>query len=378
LRKIRPFYQTVQRAPEDGIIGRFMTLTIRRWDDPRSWNAFVATVPHVHFQQSWQWGELAPQLGGEAVRIGALCDGELRGAAQVFVNRLAGGGRTMLYIPRGPALAEQSARLYGPLLEAVRDLGRERSSLGVRIETNLPAGDERVTSILSSMHLRPSFPPSQPRSSWMLDVSKPEDDLLAGMKQKTRYNVRLAAKKGVQVTEADPDDLEEFYALYRVTAERDDFFVHSLDIYRRMFALFREAGMFSMLFARFQGELIAAVTLIHLGDTCWYLHGASSNEHRNLMATYLLQWEAIKRAREWGCRLYDFRAVPDLLQEDQDMYGVYRFKEGFGGYQYTTMHTYSQAFRPGFFGLWQAYFSGRFALTNWRRRRAGLPLRQFA
>jgi peptidoglycan pentaglycine glycine transferase (the first glycine) len=355
-----------------------MTVTISRWDDPASWNAFVATVPHVHFQQSWQWGELAPQLGGEAVRFAAMQDGRLCGAMQVFMNHIAGGHRTMLYVPRGPALSEQSPRLYGPLLDAARTLGQERSSLGLRVETNLPACDRQASSVLSALHLRPTFPPSQPRSSWMLDVGGSEDELLANMKQKTRYNVRLAARKGVDVCEAGSGDLDEFYALYRVTAQRDDFFVHPIDVYRRMFALFRDAGMFAMLFARYQGELIAATTLIHLGDTCWYLHGASSNEHRNLMATYLLQWEGIKRAREWGCRLYDFRAVPDLLREDQDMYGVYRFKEGFGGYQYTTMHTYSQTYRPGMFGLWQAYFSGRFAVTNWRRRRAGLPLRQFA
>jgi lipid II:glycine glycyltransferase (peptidoglycan interpeptide bridge formation enzyme) len=355
-----------------------MTVTIRHWDDPSSWNAFVAGVPHVHFQQSWQWGDLAPQLGGEAVRLAAVRDGELCGAMQVFVNRIAGGGRTMLYVPRGPALREQSARLYSPLIEAARTLGRRRNALGLRIETNLPSDEVAATRILNALRLRPTYPPSQPRSSWMLDVTEDEDALLARMKQKTRYNIRLSSRKGVEVSEAGPGDLEEFYALYRITAERDDFFVHSIDVYRRMFDLFREAGMFTMLFARFEGTLIAATTLIHLGDTCWYLHGASSNEHRNLMATYLLQWEGIRRARGWGCRLYDFRAVPDLLREDQDMYGVYRFKEGFGGYQYTTMHTYSQMYQPGAFGLWQAYFSGRFAITNWRRRRAGLPLRQFA
>jgi hypothetical protein len=96
------------------------------------------------------------------------------------------------------------------------------------------------------------------------------------------------------------------------------------------------------------------------------------------MATYLLQWEGIQWARRNGCTLYDFRAVPDILREDQDMYGVYRFKEGFGGYQLTTLHTYAQAYQPGLFGLWQLYFAGRFKLDAWQRRRHGLPARPFA
>jgi hypothetical protein len=96
------------------------------------------------------------------------------------------------------------------------------------------------------------------------------------------------------------------------------------------------------------------------------------------MATYLLQWEAIRQAKRWGCCLYDFRAIPDLLREDQDMYGVYRFKEGFGGRKVTALHTHAAAYQPGVFGLWQLYFSGRFALQEWQRRRNGLPARQFA
>jgi lipid II:glycine glycyltransferase (peptidoglycan interpeptide bridge formation enzyme) len=212
----------------------------------------------------------------------------------------------------------------------------------------------------------------------VLDIRPEPDELLRAMKQKTRYNIRLAAKKGIAVSEGAPGDLPEFYALLRQTAERDGFFIHSRDVYERMFEIFRGAGRFAMLLARLRGSLVAAVTLVRFGDTCWYVHGASSNEHRNLMAPYLLQWEAINWARTQGCTLYDFRAVPDVLREDQEMYGVYRFKEGFGGRQVTTLPTYSQPYRPLLYGLWQIFFTGRFKLDALRRRRRGLPERQFA
>jgi lipid II:glycine glycyltransferase (peptidoglycan interpeptide bridge formation enzyme) len=223
-----------------------------------------------------------------------------------------------------------------------------------------------------------TWPPSQPRSAWILDIDRQDEDLLGAMKQKTRYNIRLAARKGVEVREGTPDDLDRFFALYEETARRDDFFIQPIEFYRRTFDAFRRAGNFCMLLARTGERVIAAVTLIRFGVTCWYVHGASSNEHRNLMATYLLQWEAIQQAKRWGCTLYDFRAIPDVLREDQDMYGVYRFKEGFGGRVHTAMHTRTMAYSPALFGLWQSYFSGRFALQEVRRRRQGLPARQFA
>jgi len=212
----------------------------------------------------------------------------------------------------------------------------------------------------------------------MLDISPDPDRLLADMKSKTRYNIRLAGRKGVEVTPGQLDDIDEFYDLYRETARRDDFFVQPKEIYESMFRLFGDAGRFCILLARYEGELIGAVTLIVQGTTCWYMHGASSNRHRNLMATYLLQWKAIEWAKSRGCTLYDFRAVPDVFREDQDMFGVYRFKEGFGGYHYTTMHTQGIAYDPWLYGIWQLYFSQRFSIAQRLRRRKGLPVRQFA
>lgn len=355
-----------------------MTVTIRHWDDPATWNRFVASTPDAHFQQSWEWGELAPDLGGCAVRLMAIDDGQPVGSAQVFITPLSRIGKTHLYIPRGPAVSAPSIEILGPLLDAARLLGAEREAVGIRVEPNIPVAAVEWSGIFSALGFHPTYPPSQPRSAWMLDVTPDCDTLLANMKSKTRYNIRLAGRKGIEVAEGGLEDLDAFYALYAETAKRDDFFIHDRSLYARMFALFRRADSFCMLLARHQGTLIAAVTLIRFGPTCWYLHGASSNEHRNLMAPYLLQWEAIQQAKRWGCSLYDFRAVPDALREDQDMWGVYRFKEGFGGYQWTVQHSWSLPYQPLLFGLWQLYFRGRFALTEWQRRRDGLPARQFA
>lgn len=355
-----------------------MSVTIQRWDDAPSWNQFVASTPDAHFQQSWEWGELAPLLGGRVTHLAALSGGEMMGGMQVFINSIRGAGRTMFYVPRGPAVREPCLEVLGPLMDATREIGLEERSIGIRLEPNVPEESSAWSDALRALGAHPTWPPSQPRSAWVLDIDRNEKALLAGMKQKTRYNIRLAGRRAVEVAEGSEADLDAFYALYEETSARDDFFIQSKEFYRRTFQAFRAAGNFCLMMARHAGQPIAAVTLIRFGATCWYVHGASSNEHRNLMATYLLQWEAIRQAQRWGCRLYDFRAIPDLLREDQDMYGVYRFKEGFGGRKVTTMHTHSAAYQPGVFGLWQAYFSGRFAVQEWQRRRHGLPARQFA
>jgi peptidoglycan pentaglycine glycine transferase (the first glycine) len=355
-----------------------MSITVQQWHDRDSWNDFVASTPHAHFQQSWEWGELAPDLGGQAIRLAAVDRGAIVGAFQLFINPIAHLHASYLYVPRGPAVCQPAVETLGPLLDRAAALGRQRNAVGIRLEPNAAAHSSIWTDNLAALGLRPTFPPSQPRSSWLLDITPDEDALLAAMKQKTRYNIRLAARKGVRIEASGLPGLDDFYPLYQDTAERDDFFIQPQSFYARMFSLFEQAGSFCLLFARYHEEIIAAVTLLRFGSTCWYVHGASANHHRNLMAPYLLQWEAIRRARSWGCTLYDFRAIPDILREDQDMWGVYRFKEGFGGYPFTTLHTWSAPYRPTLFALWQLFFRARFDLTALRRRRQGLPARQFA
>lgn len=355
-----------------------MTIAVRRWEDPTTWNAFVESIPYAHFQQSWEWGELASAFGGHAIRLAATRGDTIVGAMQVFGHSIGGTHRKHFYVPRGPVVFEPSIQVIGPLLEAAWAEGRASNAVGLKLEPNASHCDSDWKNTFSALGLHPTYPPSQPRSSWMLDISPDEDLLLAQMKQKTRYNIRLAAKRGVQTVEGDCGDLDAFYDLYQETAGRDDFFIQPKEFYRSMFDLFAATGNFCMLLARRGDETIAAVTLIRLGNTCWYVNGASAAEHRNLMPTYLLQWEAIRWAKEQDCTLYDFRAIPDVLREGQDMYGVYRFKEGFSGFPFTALHTYSVAYEHGLHGLWQAYLSSRFALTNWSRHRRGLPLRQYA
>ena len=129
--------------------------------------------------------------------------------------------------------------------------------------------------------------------------------------------------------------------MYRETADRDRFFIHDIDTYRQIFHSYWKRGQFELLIARYRGTPIAAVTLVHLGRCVWYLYGASADRHRDVMAPHLLQWNAIKWAKDRGAAIYDFRGVPDVSARGQEMYGVFRFKQGFGGRQVTFLETYA-------------------------------------
>jgi len=166
----------------------------------------------------------------------------------------------------------------------------------------------------------------------LIDLGQSEEELLARMKSKTRYNIRLAVRKGVSVRLGGRDDLPGFYQLYHETSQRDDFIIRPYDYYHDVWQTFLADGLADLLLADWAGKTIAGLLLFRLGHKAWYMYGASSSERRDLMPNYLLQWEAIRVSREKGCLLYDLWGAPDdLSNEHAPMAGVFRFKAGLGG-----------------------------------------------
>jgi lipid II:glycine glycyltransferase (peptidoglycan interpeptide bridge formation enzyme) len=188
------------------------------------------------------------------------------------------------------------------------------------------------------------------------------------MKQKTRYNVRLARKKGVVVKSSA--DLESFYRLMLVTSQRDAFGVHDLEYYRKAYELFHPKGECVLLLAEYQGEPLAGIMVFTHGKRAWYFYGASSNQHRDRMPTYLLQWEAMRWAKSQGCSTYDLWGVPDFdletLEADftrrsDGLWGVYRFKRGFGGGLQRSRGSWDRVYKPSLYSLYRMWIGIRFA-----------------
>ena len=165
----------------------------------------------------------------------------------------------------------------------------------------------------------------------MLDLSATEDELLARMKPKTRYNVRLAERKGVKVRQGSAHDLDLLYQLYAETSVRDGFVIRSIDYYHTLWNTFLKAGMVDILIAEVDEQPIAALILFKFQRKAWFLYGMSREMHRDKMPNYLLQWEAIRQSKRAGCHTYDLWGAPYQFVESDPLWGVYRFKDGLGG-----------------------------------------------
>ena len=242
-------------------------------------------------------------------------EGHIRGAMLVLKRRLPipGMNKSIFYAPRGPVADIDDHDLLDRLFEGVRNLARAHGAIFLKIDPDIESTNESFRDYLISRGFRKTstaegFEGVQPTYVFRLDITPDEERLLEQMASKTRYNIRLAGRKGVVVRQAaEKRDLEEFYRILKETAERDRFLVRDYSYFEVIWEHLVEQGKARLFMAEYQDRYIAGTLAFILGDKAWYIYGASSNEHRNVMPNYLLQWTMIKWARENGCTLYDFR-----------------------------------------------------------------------
>lgn len=309
--------------------------------DLAQWDAFLSQHPQAHLLQTSAWGEFKSRFGWEVLRVQRGSIG-----AQVLLRRLPAGTR-LAYLPRGPVWSEEALSSLEPdqLAQAWAEFWaeldaacRRKRCLFLKVEADAWEGELNEALIFPPQRFSPSPQSIQPRRTLVIDLSQPEGAILAQMKQKTRYNLNLALKKGVEVYR--DVDVAPFYRLMTLTGERDAFEIHSLGYYRSAIEIFAPRGKCALFYARYQGEILAGLMAFAHGQRAWYFYGASSDQQRQVMAPYLLQWEAMRWARQQGCRTYDLWGVPDYEREvlegsftgrSDGLWGVYRFKRGFGG-----------------------------------------------
>jgi lipid II:glycine glycyltransferase (peptidoglycan interpeptide bridge formation enzyme) len=309
------------------------------WDEA-AWDAFVEGHPHGHFLQLSGWGRFKATFGWESLTVALMQGNAIVAGAQVLLRPLVQAplAPRFAYIPKGPLVDWTRPEGVRALLDAVDTRVRRRGAVLLRIEPELRETPEsRAT--LTELGFQP-VRSIQPRTTVWIDLRADEETILARMKQKWRYNVRLAKRKGVVVREGGEADLEAFIALMQVTGERKAFGVHAPDYYRAFWQEFAPTGRAALLLATYEDEPLAGLMVGRAGPHAYYFYGASGNRHRNLMPSHLLQWEAMRWARARGCTGYDLWGVPDEVWDDPDapipdppqgMWWVWRFKRGFGG-----------------------------------------------
>lgn len=305
---------------------------------PHEWNDFVAAHPDGHILQTAAWADLKRKFGWSSGRV-ALRDGEhIVAGAQVLFRRLAP-GLTLAYVPKGPVVDLTRTDLCSPLFGALDSVCRAERAFVVKLEPDLPASPE-LTASLGRTGFLASEQAIQPRRTIVVDVTGSEDQILQRMKSKTRYNIRLAQRKGVEVHIGNQEDVHAFNRLMEVTGERDRFGVHSPAYYHEAYRALVGADLARLFLATYEGQPIAGLLACACGRKAWYMYGASGDEHRSRMPAYALQWAAIRWARWRGCAFYDLWGVPDedletleaqFTERHDGLWGVYRNKRGYGG-----------------------------------------------
>ncbi len=344
-------------------------------EDISRWNQIVAALPGANILQTQQWAQVKQPVGWQALPLvwraaGEDGQGRVQAAAlalkrRVRLGRLAA-PLSVIYTPRGPLLDWADAPLRQRVLSDLAAFARKHGAIFIKIDPPVWLGygqpetptahddplGAAVQAELGARGWRASAEQVQFKNTMWIDLRPSEADILANMRQKGRYNVRLAERKGVSVRPVERAELPRLYAMYAETARRDRFVIRDEAYYLRLWGLMLEAGLADPLIAEVDGAAVAGVVVLRFAGQAVYLHGMSLLEQRHKMPNHLLQWEAMRRAKAAGCHTYDLWGAPDVFDEGDRMWGVYRFKESLGGVVMRGLGAYDLPVRPAMFRLY--------------------------
>ena len=295
---------------------------------------FLQNNPKTNFMQSPEWAKVKTEWKNEFIIVKDE-NGNIKGTMSILLRKTPIFGRYILYAPRGFVCDVHDKETLKKLTEKSTEIAKKYKAFIFRLDPDVLQSDEEFKNIIKELgyktkkNIKDINQVIQPKYVFRLDVkNKTEEELLKSFESKTRYNIRLATKKGVTTRVGTRDDLKIFYDIMKTTGSRDDFFIRPLSYFQKIYDSMGPEHV-RLIIAEYENEPIAAVLPILYGNKVWYLYGGSSNKHRNLMPNYLLQWEMIKWALENKCDWYDFRGVSGFKSENDPQYGVYKFKKGF-------------------------------------------------
>ena len=351
------------------------------------WNEIISKLPDPHFLQTYEWGQVKAKYGWQPIYLVWDEQGKMKEerndlssfifpvqAACLVLKRTAFRRFSIFYAPKGPLMDWTNESLRKRVLDDLQSFAKKQGAIFLKLDPDVvlgrgvPASVDEVTEncgqvVMSDLKRRgwvESSDQIQFRNTVMVDLSASEEDILMRMKQKTRYNVRLAEKKGVTIRAGSVDDLPMLYKMYAETSVRDGFVIRDEGYYMVVWKTYmsnvggqRSEPSAVPLIAEVDGEAVAAIFLFMFAGRGYYVYGMSRNAHREKMPTYLLQWAAMKHAKSHGCLTYDLWGAPDVFDESDSMWGVYRFKEGLGGDVVRTLGAYD--FAPSKF--WYTMYS---------------------
>jgi len=311
------------------------------------WNRFVTENPYGSFLQSFEWSQFQESLGRRVFRLA------IPHVAQALVIKYKlPFGKSYLYSPHGPMvkckmqnakckMTIQNSKSLKLILRAIKKIAKQENTIFWRMDPIMPESKEEK-GIFKNLGLEKLPREIQPKKTLVLNLGKSKRELLGQMHHKTRYNIRLAKKRGVSIKISNSIDV--FWNLLSQTAKRDSFRTHPKEYYQKMLEIFSPAKLF---LAKYKNKIIAGNIVVFFGWRATYLHGASDYKHRNLMAPYLLQWHQILEAKKEGKSLYDFWGI-----DEKKWPGVTRFKKGFGGKEIGYIGAWDLVYQPAWYKIY--------------------------
>lgn len=352
------------------------------------WNSLISKLPNPHFLQTYEWGQVKARYGWEPLYAVWDAHGKWKvessldslstfhspvAASLILKRQIIRNGfaarLSILYSPKGPLLDWTNETLRDRVLNDLQSFAKKQGAIFLKVDpdvvlgTGVPEGEEDAPEkggqfVMSDLKRRGweySSDQIQFRNTVLIDLNPTEEEMLARMKQKTRYNIRLAERKGVSLRVGKLEDLGMLYRMYAETSVRDGFVIRDEGYYKTVWGLFMNSSepTCEPLIAEVDGEQVAAIFVFYFAGRAYYVYGMSRNVHREKMPNHILQWEAMKRAKGKGCTTYDLWGAPEVFNESDSMWGVYRFKEGLGGQVVRTLGAWDFAPSP----LWYKMYS---------------------
>jgi len=351
-----------------------------------AWNELIAGLPDPHLLQTWEWSQVKAKYGWEPMpfvwsKKSDQSDMSDVVAAAIMLKRSIpirgiGARLNILYIPKGPLMDWSDEPLRARVLDDLQSFAKRQGAIFLKIDPDVVLGmgipgrnptspdvglndkqnyvGQAVVSALKRRGWMFSSDQIQFRNTVMIDLSQSEDEMLARMKQKTRYNIRLAGRKGVTVRTGNLADLSLLYKMYAETSIRDGFVIRDEGYYQTVWQSYMKSTLPAAepLIVEVDGKAVAAIFVFYFAGRAYYLYGMSREAHREKMPNYLLQWEAMRRAKGAGCKVYDLWGAPDVFDENDSMWGVYRFKEGLGGQVVRTLGAWDYTPKPFWYKMY--------------------------
>jgi lipid II:glycine glycyltransferase (peptidoglycan interpeptide bridge formation enzyme) len=332
------------------------------------------------FLQSWGWGALKESRGRQVFRF-AEDKGNSFFRAQIIKKHLWK-NKSFFYCPRGPVGLEKKRGTSDVLKKFIKSASKQAKKVDACfLRAELPYESDKPhiepPAFLEKQGFLKAPRSHQPVDTLVKDISGSSEEILAGFKSKTRYNIRLAKRKGVKIRRLKrEEEFEDFYALLKNLSQAKDFGILKKEHYKNLFELSREKkdrnGLQIVFLGAFhEKNLIGAVIGVCFHGRGYYLHGANDYEKRELMGSYLLQWALINELKKLGAKSYDLWGVireekfssKEAYKQD-DWYGITRFKEKFGGAKKSYLGAYDSAFQPSFYKAYRFYRKIKHGLGN--------------